>query len=676
MQYTNRIYTAAQWYFNAAYKTAFPPALHLNSLRILVAIVRKISSMTKKVSFSILLFTIAFVTARSQQPVKIIPEPASVTTSTGSFILPAEIKISAPASVELTPTIQFLQQKLSTATGYTASTTADASQASVALELLPGNQLGNEGYTLSVTPAKILIKANKPAGIFYGVQSLLQLLPPAIESKQPVKDVKWDIPVVEIKDQPKVGWRGLMLDVSRHFFTVDEVKQYIDAMVRYKYNILHFHLTDDEGWRLEIKSLPKLTEIGAWRIERTGTFNSFGAPEPNEPKSYGGFYTHDDIRELVRYASERFVNIIPEIDVPGHSLAAVAAYPELSCTPGADKYQPRYGQPIMDWSRGAPPIALLDNTLCPANEKVYGFMDKVLTEVAELFPFEYIHLGGDEAPHNFWEKNAQVQALMKREGLKTIPQVQAYFERRVEKIVKAKGKKMMGWDEVLEGGVSPSTAIMSWRGEKAGIEASQKGHYVVMSPTTFAYIDYMQGDVAVESPVYASLRLNQAYKFNPLPEGANRSYILGGQANLWTEQIYNIRYAEYMTWPRGFAIAESLWSPEEKKNWDRFVTKTENHFERLQYHQTNYSPAMYDPVVSVKKTANGQYSVSLTPEISGLTMHYSFDNSPPDNFYPSYKEPLIIPKGASQLRVITYRNNEKTGRMMNLKVDELQKRAK
>ncbi|WP_114792435.1 family 20 glycosylhydrolase [Niabella yanshanensis] len=632
--------------------------------------------MTKNFSLTILLLTISFLTVRSQQPIKIIPEPVSVTGGSGSFKLPKEIRISAPASTELAQTLKFLEQKLTTATGNTVVTTTDANAANISLELVSGDQLGKEGYTLSVTPAKVFIKANKPAGLFYGIQSLLQLLPPAIESKQPVENVKWEIPVVEIKDQPKLSWRGLMLDVSRHFFTVDEVKQYIDAMVRYKYNILHFHLTDDEGWRLEIKSLPKLTSVGAWRINRTGTFNSFGAPEPNEPKAYGGFYTHEDIKELVRYASERFVNIIPEIDVPGHSLAAIAAYPELSCTPGADKYQPRYGQPIMDWSRGAPPIALLDNTLCPANEKVYGFMDKVLTEVAQLFPFEYIHLGGDEAPHNFWEKNAQVQALMKREGLKTIPQVQAYFEKRVEQIVKAKGKKMMGWDEVLEGGVSPSTAIMSWRGEKAGIEASQKGHYVVMSPTTYAYIDYMQGDMAVESPVYAKLLLNQSYKFNPLPKGANAKYILGGQANLWTEQIYNIRYAEYMTWPRGFAISESLWSPEEKKNWDGFVAKTEDHFKRLQYAETNYSPAIYDPAVTVKKLAGGQYAVELTPEISGLTMHYSFDNSPPDNFYPAYKEPLIIPKGASQLRIITYRNKEKAGRMMNLKVDELQKRVK
>ena len=633
-----------------------------------------------KIALSVLLFLLIEISGFSQSQIddiKIIPEPVSLTKGPGYFELSDKISVSVPEGKESINCFNFLASKIKNATGYQVTANKTSSSAiELVLNRTPSNELGNEGYQLSVTTHKVIIKANKPAGLFYGIQSFFQLLPPQIESKELVTGIQWKIPVVEITDYPKVGWRGLMLDVARHFFSVADVKRYIDNMVKYKYNMFHFHLTDDEGWRIEIKSLPKLTEIGAWRLNRVGTFNSFGPPEPNEPKSYGGFYTQDDIKEIVQYAADRFVNIIPEIDVPGHSLAAIASYPELSCTEGADQYQPRYGQPIMDWSHGAPPIALLDNTLCPANEKVYTFMDKVITEVAQLFPYEYIHLGGDEAPHNYWEKNPQVQALMKREGLKTIPQVQSYFEKRVEKIVKAKGKKMMGWDEVMEGGVTTSTAIMSWRGEKAGIEASQKGHYVVMSPTTYAYIDYMQGDISVESFVYDALRLNKAYQFNPLPTGANPKYILGGQANLWTEQIYNRRYAEYMVWPRGFAIAESLWSPENKKNWNWFITKTEHQFERLKAAETNYSPALYDPSVVVKKTTDNQYTVELTPEIEGLNIHYSFDNSPPDNFYPVYKEPLIIPKDASQLRVITYRKKEKIGRMMNMKVEELKKRVK
>jgi len=349
--------------------------------------------------------------------------------------------------------------------------------------------IGKEGYRLSVNPKSILITANQPAGLFYAVQSLILLFPKEIESFVLVKDIKWVLPCTDIVDYPRFEWRGLMFDVSRHFFTKDEVKQYIDEMVRYKYNLLHLHLTDDEGWRIEIKSLPNLTAVGAWNVKKVGPFGSFSPPLPDEPRNYGGFYTQDDIKELVQYAKERFVNILPEIDVPGHSLAAVVSYPELSCTPGSDKYRVRSGETIMDWSHGAPPIALIDNTLCPANEKVYDFLDKVLTEVAELFPFEYIHMGGDECPKNYWEKSDAIKALMAKEGLKNMEEVQSYFEKRLEKIVASKGKKFMGWDEILEGGLAPSAAVMSWRGMRGGIEAANMKHEVVMSPTTFAYLD-------------------------------------------------------------------------------------------------------------------------------------------------------------------------------------------
>lgn len=629
--------------------------------------------------FPILLaMSINMYSQNSSKKIAIIPEPVSLIQKQAAFVLAKNIGIKAPADAALTTTIDFLRAKLSAATGYYVKVFQNnipASDINLELNKAADNKLGDEGYTLSVTSGGITIKANKPDGIFYGVQTLLQLFPAEIESKSVVKNMKWEIPVVEITDYPRVGWRGLMLDVSRHFFTVKEVKQYIDAMVRYKYNVLHWHLTDDEGWRVQIKSLPKLTEVGAWRVEKTGNFGTFSNPLPDEPKNYGGFYTHEDIKEIVRYAKDRFVNVVPEIDVPGHSLAAVASYPELSCTEGAEKYNVRAGESIMDWSQGAPPIALIDNTLCPANEKVYEFMDKVMTEVAQLFSFEYIHVGGDEAPHNFWQKSEQVKALMQKEGLKTIPQVQAYFENRLEKIVNAKGKKMMGWDEILEGGVSPTAAIMSWRGEEAGIEASKSGHYVVMSPTNYTYIDYMQGDRATEPPVYASLRLNKTYEFDPVPSQANAKYILGGQANLWTEQIYNIRQAEYMTWPRGFAISEALWSPVKNKNWEKFAAKTETHFKRLDITETKYSPAIYDPIVKVSKK-NDNYYVDLSTEINSLDIYTSFDNSSPDNFYPKYKEPQLIPKDAQLMRIITYRGKQPIGRLMTIKVEDLKKRVK
>ena len=466
-----------------------------------------------------------------------------------------------------------------------------------------------------------------------------------------------------------------MFDVTRHFFTKQEVKSFIDDMVKYKFNMLHLTLSNDEGWRVEIKALPKLTSVGAWNVKKVGTFGSFTPPADDEPRNYGGFYTQDDIKELVQYAKDRFVNILPEIDVPGHSLAAVASYPELSCTPGADKYKVRSGENFMDWSHGAPPIALIDNTLCPANDKVYDFLDKVFTEVAALFPFEYIHVGGDECPKNFWEKSDAIKALMQKEKLKTQEEVQSYFEKRVEKIVESKGKKVIGWDEILEGGLAPNAAVMSWRGIKGGIEAAKMGHEVVMSPTTYAYLDYMQGDAIIEPPVYATLRLQKSYEFEPVPDGVDAKYIKGGQANLWTEQVYNMRHVQYMVWPRAFAIAESVWSPKEKKNWNDFEARVEKQFERYDVAEKKYAPSIFDPIFKATKNADGQVSVELSTEVQGLHIYYSFDNSFPDKFYPEYKEPLIVPKDASNLRVITYRDGKPIGRMITMPVAELKKRA-
>lgn len=614
----------------------------------------------------------------TQTRIAIIPEPVMITENAGNFTLPANIIIDAPAIPELKEPLAFLTEKLTASTGSQVKISNNSSSGStiqLQLNKTANQTIGNEGYQLSVMPDKITLKANKPAGLFYGIQSLLQLFPPAIESDSAVKGITWQAPCVEITDYPRFGWRGLMFDVSRHFFTKKEVEQFIDQMVRYKFNLLHLHLTDDQGWRIEIKGLPRLTEVGAWNVKKEGYFGSFSTPPPDAPRNYGGFYTQDDIKELVQYAKDRFVNILPEIDVPAHSLAAVVAYPELSCTPGADKYQVNSGESFMDWSHGAPPVALVDNTLCPANEKVYTFLDTVITQVAQLFPFEYIHMGGDEAPHNYWEKSPAIKALMKKEGLKNMNEVQSYFTKRVEKIVESKGKKLIGWDEILEGGLAPNAAVMSWRGMKGGIEAAKMGHEVVMSPTTFAYLDYMQGDPIIESRVYATLRLSKAYQFEPVPDGVDPKYIKGGQANLWTEQIYNMRYAEYMTWPRGMAIAEAVWSPKDKRNWDNFFGRVEQHFKRLDAEQVKYAPSVYDPIFKVSRTADKKLKIELSTEAKGLDIYYSFDNSFPDNFYPKYTEPLTPPVDAVTLKVITYEGNKPVGRMISMPIEELNKRA-
>jgi hexosaminidase len=629
-----------------------------------------------------LLFSVSASAQNGNPPFTVVPEPASLVPKPGVFVLTPVSAISVESNDRDALRVgQFLAEALSAPTGYKLSVKSGANISRKAgAILLRLNQkadpsLGNEGYKLSVATSGVTIDANQPAGLFYGMQTLLQLFPPAIESKTAVTDQKWSAPAVEITDQPRFGWRGLMFDVSRHFFTKNDVKRYIDDMVKYKYNLLHLHLTDDEGWRIEIKSLPRLTEVGAWNVYKVGTFGDFSTPTPDEPRNFGGFYTQDDIRELVQYAKDRFVNILPEVDIPGHSLAAVVSYPELSCTSGADKYSVRSGERFMDWTDSGN-IALVDNTLCPANEKVYEIYDKIFTEVAKLFPFEYIHMGGDECAKNFWEKSAAIKDLMKRENLKDMNEVQSYFVKRIEKIIESKGKKMIGWDEILEGGLAPNAAVMSWRGIQGGIAAAKMGHEVVMSPTTFVYIDYMQADPVIEPPVYAILRLKTSYQFEPVPDGVDPKFIKGGQANLWTEQVYNMRHAEYMTWPRGLAIAEALWSPKAKRNWNDFVPRVEKQFERFDMSETKYAPSMYDPIFkAAKDSASGRLLVELSTEIEGLNIHYSFDNTFPDKFYPKYEKPLIVPKDASFLKVITYRNGKPIGRLNVMPVAELDKRA-
>jgi len=613
-------------------------------------------------------------------PLALIPVPVNLTPTAGYFELPGTVNIEGPNRKELTQALKDLSSHLSLPTGFTVYTITEKPLPDANIRLVlnktPEPTLGSEGYYLSVTPQLILLRANQPAGLFYGIQTLLQLFPKEIESKQQVTRSSWRVPCVTITDYPRFGWRGLMLDVSRHFFTKSEVEGFIDEMVKYKFNLLHMHLTDDEGWRVEIKGLPRLTEVGAWNVKRVGTFGSFADPAPDEKKDYGGFYTANDIREIVQYAKDRFVNILPEVDVPGHSLAAIASYPELSCTAGADKYHVRSGEKIMDWHKGGF-TALYDNTLCPANEKIYPFLDTVMTTIAALFPFPYIHVGGDECAKNFWEQSPAVKQLMQKEHLKTMEQVQSYFEKRVEKIVESKGKKVIGWDEILEGGLAPNAAVMSWRGVKGGIEAAKMGHSVVMSPTTFFYLDYMQGDASIEPPVYATLRLKTTYSYEPVPDSVDPTLIIGGQANLWTEQVYNTRHMQYMLWPRSMAVAECLWSPKEKKDWDNFAARVEGLFPRMDVEQVKYARSMFDAVVTPKKdvASNDSVTVDLSSEVSGLDIYYSFDNSNPDNFYPKYTGTLLIPKDAACLKVITYRNGQPIGRQLDIPVIDLQRRV-
>ncbi len=611
------------------------------------------------------------------QTISIIPEPLSIQTRAGTFQLKPGDNIEVSSlDTGILNVANYFESKIAIATGFNLPVMQglkSSKNGRIHFLLDVEKKFGAEGYEIVINADKIVATASQAAGLFYAAQSLLQLFPKQIESKTPVTGVRWEVPAVTIIDSPRFAWRGLMLDVTRHFFTLNEVKQFIDEMVRFKYNLLHLHLTDDQGWRLQIDSLPRLTEFGAWRPKREGKWGNTPPPDSTEPRNYGGFYTHDDIRDLVKYAADRYVNILPEIDVPGHSMAAVACYPELSCTPG--NYHVNIGDKFMDWHGGGKFTALVDNTLCPTNENVYVFLDKVFTEVASLFPFKYIHMGGDEAAKNFWEQSDSIKALMASDTLANMEAVQSYFVKRVQQIIHSKGKTLMGWDEILEGGLPADASVMSWRGTKGGIAAAKAGHKVVMTPNDYVYVDLMQGDPIIEPKVYATVRLNQTYKFDPLPAGVDATMVLGGQGNLWTEQIPNMRAAQYMLWPRGLAIAESVWSPKEKKNWNTFIQKIENEFQRMDIRQVKYARSMYEPIFSVLKDGEN-IKVKLETEIQDIVIYYSFDETNPDEFYPRYIGVLSVPKDAATLKIITYRNGKPVGRQINMPVDELKKRVK
>ena len=630
---------------------------------------KKIAFLIALTGFSLCLFS-QTVPGPGPEASSLIPAPVSAVNGNGSYTISASEKIYAGSNKEVTAIAGLFSAALNHSPVYKTTVAPGLSSSGIRF-VIDYSFKGKPGsYSLKVTATGILLRAAEPQGLFYGMQTLLQLLPASVEA--PVSSQKsWQVRAVTIEDEPRFAWRGIMLDVARHFFTVEEVKLFIDQMAKYKFNVLHWHLADDEGWRIEIKSLPRLVEVGAWRPERTGTFGTFLPPIAGEARTYGGFYTQEQVRDVVRYAQSRYVEIIPEIDVPGHSSAAIAAYPELTCTPGITA--PNAGNKFMEWPATGHFYGLVDNALCPAKEEVYTFLDKVFTEVAGLFPAQYIHMGGDETARNFWEKSEAVKALMKRENLKDLDAVQSWFVKRVAKIIASKGKKMIGWDEIMAGGTPGGAAVMSWHGMKEGTEAAKAGHYVVMTPVSHVYLDYMQSDVSMEPPVYASLRLKKVYDFEPVPAGVDPKFILGGQGNLWTEQVYNFRQVQYMTWPRSFAIAEVLWSPAGKRNWPAFVKRVEQQFIRLDSANVKYAPSMYDPAVTVKGDSN-RLLVELTPEIEGLTIHYSFDNSYPDQYYPVYKEALKVPIDAALIRIITYRDNKPIGRMMSIPIADLKKR--
>ena len=521
----------------------------------------------------------------------LIPQPQKIEFKEGNFILNEKTVISVSDKTKpgmrgaLCGIGEFLASELRISTGLPLSIEiCDSDKNQISLSLVDNDKLEDEGYELLSTTGAIKITAQTPAGLFYGCQSLRQLLPPenfdnrgagaprnvasrgvqARSGSSSAINIEWNVPCVSITDKPRFKWRGMMLDPCRHFWDIDFVKKLINLMALHKMNIFHWHFTEDQAWRIEIKKYPKLTEIGAWRTE-------------NE-KQYGGFYTQEQIKDVVKYAEERFITIVPEIELPGHSVAAISAYPELSCS----------GEPAeipITWG-------VFENVYCAGNENTFKFLEDVISEVIDLFPGKYFHIGGDECPKANWKKCPKCQERIKNENLENEDQLQSYFIKRMEKFINKNGKRLIGWDEILEGGLAPNATVMSWRGTEGGIAASKQGHDVIMCPVTHCYFDFPQKPKEkIDIGGSKTVTTEKVYEFEPVPDELSdeeAKHILGAQGNLWTEHIATVDRAEEMLYPRSCALAEKLWSEKNCCDFDNFEKRLEVHLKRLDVLNINY----------------------------------------------------------------------------------------
>ena len=518
----------------------------------------------------------------------IIPQPVCVEPKPGSFTLLPDAVIAAQD--EAYETALLLSEWLGKPTGYPLPVQPLISPGQTGIRLaidLSLAYLGREGYQLTCEPLGVVLRAPSAAGLFYAAQTLRQLFSPAIfaQYNPAAQPETWQVPAVWIEDRPRFGWRGAMLDVSRHFMPVAFVKRFIDLMALHKLNVFHWHLTDDQGWRIEIKRYPRLTEVGAWRKETlVGRLTRDRSNLVYDGKPHGGFYTQAEIREVVAYARQRHVRVMPEIEVPGHGQAAIAAYPELSSN-GPQEVACHWG--------------VLTNDVFNPFDSTFEFLKHVIDEVADLFPGEFIHIGGDEVRKDAWLQNPDIQACKQALGLADEHALQSYFIRRMEAILQARGRRLVGWDEILEGGLAPNATVMSWRGEAGGIAAAQSGHGVVMAPNTDTYFDYYQSSDPETEPLAIGgyIPLSQVYSYNPIPAELTpeqASHVLGTQFQMWSEYLTGPQAVEYMAFPRACALAEAAWSPQEVRNWDGFTTRLATHLQRLDGLQVNYRKAAWE----------------------------------------------------------------------------------
>jgi hexosaminidase len=516
----------------------------------------------------------------------IIPAPVKLVMLKGGFTVNDRTGIVvSPLNDETTMVADFLADMVERSTTFTMPITEGSKPVKnvIMLSIDTTMATGSEGYTLEVGRKNISVRSPSAAGLFHGVETIRQLLPPQVEADGGLTgEVTPYVPACAITDEPRFSYRGMHLDVCRHMFPVDEIKKYIDILALHKMNTFHWHLTDDQGWRIEIKKYPRLTEVGSQRKE-TIVGHQGKPPYVFDGKPYGGFYTQDEIMDIVQYANERFINIIPEIEMPGHAVAAIASYPVFSCT----------GKPIEVATRWG----VFDDVYCAGKDTTFAFLEDVLDEVMDLFPSEYIHIGGDECPKVRWEKCPACQQRIKDEGLKDVNELQSYFIRRIEKYLNAHGRRIIGWDEILEGGLAPEATVMSWRGIKGGIEAAKMGHDVIMTPGTHMYLDHYQSEPEGEPLAIGGYSpLEWVYSYEPLPEELTpdeQKYIMGLQGNVWTEYIPTSEQLEYMAFPRAFAIAETGWTPALKKDFEDFLARFTAQRERYDLMGINYFKGEY-----------------------------------------------------------------------------------
>ena len=538
-----------------------------------------------KFSFSLLLLVFPLLgMAQTNQPYhSIIPEPNQVIFQKGTFVINSNTKILVEdRTLSNSGLVAEVERILYTATWLKPEVIYSATEMDTVISIGVSKTKENPdpgAYELTVSKNRIDVMGVDEAGIFYGIQTLRQLLPPEIEHADPSlvpNNQEWEIPAVKISDAPRFQYRGMHLDVGRHFFPVEFIKKYIDLLAMHKMNRFHWHLTEDQGWRIEIKKYPRLTEIGAWRdstlIRRYGS-NTY------DNIRYGGYYTQEEIKDIVAYAQSKYITIIPEIELPGHSSAALAAYPEFGCFEKEYKVQSTWG--------------IFEDIYCP-KEETFDFLEDVLDEVIALFPSKYIHIGGDEAPKKQWEESEIAQKVIKREKLKDEHELQSYFITRIEKYLNSKGRQIIGWDEILEGGLAPQATVMSWRGEKGGIEAAKMGHDVIMTPWNSNYFDHYQATPSSEPLAIGGFTtLKDVYHYEPIPEELSEKegqHVLGAQGNVWTEYMHTPNKVEYMAFPRAVALSEVLWSAVDQNDWLNFWARLQLHFQRLDILEVNYAP--------------------------------------------------------------------------------------